>query len=101
MTDPNLNGDDFDCGELNQKDDEDGKVLLEKVKVLLDREVEIQKTEDGKYVVLYMSLVSPPPPKGDSKKEALEKFIKWYEEKGKTILPEYDDIEEDEFIREI
>lgn len=55
---------------------------------LLGRDVEVEKTRDGKYVVLFMSLTFPPPPKGDTAEEALGKFIEWFKSLEKVVLPE-------------
>lgn len=62
--------------------------LKSRASALLNREVEVEKTRDGMYVVLYMSLSSPPPPKGASEEEALNFFIEWYERMPKANVPE-------------
>jgi len=59
------------------------EVLLNKALLLAGRdELEVEATTDGKFVVLWMSFDSPPPPKGDTHDEALELFIKWMEAKN-------------------
>jgi hypothetical protein len=62
--------------------------LKSRASALLNREVEVEKTKDGKYVVLYMSLSSPPPPKGSSEEEALKFFVEWYESMPRVNMPE-------------
>jgi hypothetical protein len=51
--------------------------LYQKAKELAGRTVEVEKTTDGKYIVLFLVLGKSPPPKGDTEREALEKFIEW------------------------
>ena len=51
--------------------------LYSKAVQLAGRSIEIEKTKDGKYIVVFMVLGHSPPPKGDTEKEALEKFIEW------------------------
>lgn len=54
--------------------------LLKEASELLGRGVEVVKTEKGKYIVLFMSLTSPPPPCADTQEEALRRFIMWYKQ---------------------
>ena len=61
--------------------------LLLKASQVIGREVEVVKTNDGKYIVLFMSLSHSPPPKGDTTEEAVEKFLEWYQGLNIT-LPE-------------
>ncbi len=49
--------------------------LLQEASQLAGRDIEIEETTDGKYIVLYMSFSGSPPPKGDTEIDALEKFI--------------------------
>ena len=63
------------------------KQLLERAAALAGRDIEIERTKDGKYIVLFMSLLESPPPKGSTEKEALEKFIAWAEARPKVELP--------------
>lgn len=49
--------------------------LLERASSLAGRPVEVEQTTDGKYIVLWMSLSYPPPPKGATEEEALQLFI--------------------------
>jgi hypothetical protein len=65
--------------------------LVSRISALLNRDVEVERTKDGKYVVLYMSFSSPPPPKGDTKEEALRLFLEWYEGISQEPLPEVQD----------
>jgi hypothetical protein len=51
--------------------------LFEEAEHLAGRPVEVQQTEDGKFIVLWMSFNNPPPPKGDCASDALEKFIQY------------------------
>lgn len=53
--------------------------LYAKVAELVGRPVEVERTKDGKYIVLFMALGFPPPPKGDDEKGALEAFLSWAE----------------------
>jgi len=50
------------------------------VKHLIDRDPEMGRTTDGKFIVLFMRFNMPPPPKGNTELEALENFIKYYQE---------------------
>lgn len=70
--------------------------LTEKASALLGRNVEVEKTRDGKYIVLFMSLTTSPPPKGDTPEEALEKFISWYEDLNIEVAPNLDVLDEDD-----
>ena len=49
--------------------------LLKKAESLAGRPVEVEKLSDGKFIVLWMSFASPPPPKEDTPEKALESFI--------------------------
>lgn len=71
------------------------RLLAEKVTSLLGRDIEVERTRDGKYIVLFMSLTCSPPPKGDSPQEALEKFIAWYEYSKIEVAPDLDFLEDD------
>lgn len=62
--------------------------LLKRAAELAGREVEVEKVKDGKYIVLFLSLTSPPPPKGETPEKALENFITWMEGMPKRELPE-------------
>jgi hypothetical protein len=57
---------------------------------------EVERTRDGKYVVMFMSFSHSPPPKGRTPEEALELFEEYYERKIKPTLPlpESDSIQE-------
>lgn len=70
--------------------------LYDRAEQLAGRPVEVEKTKDGKYIVLFMALGHSPPPKGDTEKEALEEFVSWLSIKAasKSSLPEIDDEEE-------
>lgn len=72
------------------------KQLAEKASALVGRDVEVERTRDGKYIVLFMSLTASPPPKGDTPQEALEKFIAWYEESKIEVAPDLALLEEDD-----
>ena len=54
--------------------------MKKELEELLGREVEVEKTKDGKFVVLWMNFNSEPPPKGDTEEDAIEKFYKWFKE---------------------
>ena len=66
--------------------------LYEKAAELAGRTVEVEKTKDGKYIVLFLVLGASPPPKGDTEQEALEKFIEWGKDMPAHLssLPEVD-----------
>ena len=51
------------------------KELLAEASRLAKREVEVEKTSDGKYIVLYLSFDKAPPPKGETPADALSSFI--------------------------
>lgn len=65
--------------------------LVSRISALLGRDVEVERTKDGKYVVMFMSFSSPPPPKGETKEEALRLFLEWYEGLCREDLPEVQD----------
>ena len=62
------------------------KKLYEEAEELAGRSVEVEKTRDGKYIVMWMSFSSSPPPKGDSVEDALSLFIGYLKEGGKAVL---------------
>lgn len=64
-------------------------LLYEKARALAGRDVVVEETTDGKFIVLWMAFEESPPPKGDSEDEALIKFI---EMMGKRVTP---NLEED------
>jgi len=70
--------------------------LYTKAEQLAGRPVEVEKTKDGKYIVLFMVLGQSPPPKCDTEQEALEKFIEWLALRAVAIsaLPVIDTEEE-------
>jgi hypothetical protein len=53
--------------------------LSDRAAQLAGRPVEVEETTDGKYIVLWMNLSHPPPPKGDTEGDALLGFIKMME----------------------
>jgi hypothetical protein len=55
-------------------------MINEEIKSILGYEVEVEKTTDGKFIVLYMNFNSSPPPKGDTEEDALNKFLAWLKE---------------------
>jgi hypothetical protein len=62
--------------------------LMARAVELAGRDIEVEKTKDGKYIVLFMSMTESPPPKGATIDEALEKFIAWAEARPKRELPD-------------
>ena len=66
--------------------------LYKKASDLAGRTVEVEKTRDGKYIVLFMVLGKSPPPKGDTEQEALERFLEWGKDMPSHLsaLPEVD-----------
>ena len=70
--------------------------LQERANELAGREIEVERTKDGKYIALFMAFNESPPPKGATPDEALELFVAWAEARPKRELPEeipvgYDD----------
>ena len=57
---------------------------------LTGRPVEVEKTKDNKYIVLYMNLMGPPPPKADTEEDSLARFIEWYLVQKVDTLPDED-----------
>jgi hypothetical protein len=64
--------------------------LYKRAAELAGRDVEVETTKDGKHIVLYMVFNQSPPPKGNSERDALEKFIEWAEKQPPKVLPEVD-----------
>lgn len=59
---------------------------------LLGRELEVEMTDDGKHIVLFMNFELPPPPKADTPEGAYKAFSDWYrglpdEKKAPPDLP--------------
>jgi hypothetical protein len=71
--------------------------LLKIASDLVGREVEVEKTKDGKYIVLFMSLTDSPPPKANTEEEALNAFIEWARAREQRALPEFKDIIDEDF----
>ena len=67
------------------------KILYEEAEALAERPIEVEKTKDGKYIVMWMSFSSLPPPKGDCVEDALDLFIKYLTEKKKAGLEKDDE----------
>ncbi len=55
-------------------------MLKERIKELIGREPDVEQTEDGQYIVLFMPFEKSPPPKGSTPDEAMEKFITYFQE---------------------
>ena len=51
--------------------------LLEEATALAGRDIEIEETRDGRYIVLWMCFGTEPPPKGNTEQAAVEEFIKF------------------------
>ncbi len=49
--------------------------LYKEAERLAGRPVEVEKTTDGKFIVLWMHFQASPPPKGVTEEEALQGFI--------------------------
>lgn len=60
----------------------------ERANELAGREIEVERTKDGKYIALFMAFNESPPPKGSTPEEALDLFVKWAEARPKRELPE-------------
>lgn len=54
-------------------------MLEEQITKLLGRKPDIEQTDDGQFIVMFMSFNNSPPPKGATREEAMEKFITYYE----------------------
>lgn len=54
---------------------EDIHYLKDAASFLVRRNIDIEQTMDGKFIVLYMNHNEPPPPKGDTALEALKLFL--------------------------
>lgn len=68
------------------------KALYEEAGRLAGRPVEVEQTEDGKYIVLWMHFQASPPPKGDTEEAALQAFINMMLQRAPAAdtLPEVD-----------
>lgn len=53
------------------------ETLLAEAEGLAGRKLEVDRTKDGKFIVLFMRFGSKPPPKAGSREEALEVFIEY------------------------
>lgn len=53
------------------------KDLLIEAEALIGEKPEFEKLSSGKYIVMYMSFSTPPPPTGDTEEEALQNFVEW------------------------
>lgn len=69
---------------------EDISPLIKEACDLAERPIDVVQTKDGKHIVLFMALNEPPPPKGDTIKEAIEKFIEYMKARPKKDLPVVD-----------
>lgn len=70
--------------------------LLKRAEELAGRPVELEQTQDKKWVVLYMTFERSPPPKGETQEEALRLFIEMMLKRGPEAsnLPSTDDTKE-------
>lgn len=50
----------------------------EKAENLVGRELSAEKTQDGKFIVLYLNFQTPPPPKADTEEEAYKAFVEMF-----------------------
>ena len=66
------------------------ETLYKEAADLACRSVEVEKTTDGQYIVLFLVMGQSPPPKGKTEKEALEVFIAWAKARPIVDLPEVD-----------
>jgi hypothetical protein len=66
------------------------ETLKAKAEELAGRELEVEQTTDGKFVVLYMRFQHSPPPKADTPEEAYQLFIERMEKQPKEVLPDVD-----------
>lgn len=72
--------------------------LLKKAEELAGRKLEVERTKDGSFIVLYMCFGKSPPPKGKSPEEALQGFID-YMERSRPVDPgtaaDYEDLQKE------
>lgn len=54
---------------------------------LAGREVEVEETEDGKFIALFMRFEKSPPAKGETPEEALQNLITLLESEQKAAEP--------------
>lgn len=59
--------------------------LYKEAEELAGRPVEVDRTADHKFIVLYMVFEQSPPPKADTEEGALKAFIDWI--KGRKVEP--------------
>jgi hypothetical protein len=71
-------------------------MLKSELEKLIGREVEVVKTTDGKYIVLFMNFNCPPPPKCDTPEEAIERFAEYWSKHENRIRPPFEDSEDAE-----
>ena len=67
------------------------KDLYKEAEALAERPIEVVKTKDGKYIVLWMSFSSLPPPKADTINGAVQLFVEYMREKKKAGLEKDDE----------
>jgi hypothetical protein len=58
----------------------------EKAEAIVGRPIEVEKTKDGKHIVVWINFNSAPPPKGDTEEEAIENFLNWIQEDSRGRL---------------
>lgn len=67
------------------------KELYAEASKLAGRDVEVDQTKDGEFIVLFLQFEKSPPPKGHTEQEALENFIEYMLNKkgeGDNLDPE-------------
>lgn len=50
----------------------------EKIKALIGRDFEVVPLTSGGFAVEYLNFSAPPPPKGETEQEAMEKFLEYF-----------------------
>lgn len=64
--------------------------LVARAECLTGYPVDVEKTQDGKFIAMFMRFGAGPAPKGDTAIEALQRFIDWYHALPKRELPDQD-----------
>ena len=67
--------------------------LYDRARELVGREVEVEKTTDGKFIAIHLDYTKGPPPQGLTEKEALEEFILCMEKRELSSLHQKDIVE--------
>ncbi|MCJ7520850.1 MAG: hypothetical protein MUP21_01285 [Dehalococcoidia bacterium] len=66
------------------------ETLVAEVETLTGYSVDVEKTQNGKYIAMFMRFGTGPAPTGDTEVEALRRFIDWYRALPKDEPPDAD-----------